>query len=243
MAHTTASSLTLTNALALMSSLMQDESATKPFWSSAQKTLALQYWYQRWYEKFNNRLAQYAGAATFGSWSGSTKHKRTLDQKILTWRHAYLEANGTDFEVGAELEIMVPERLRALQISEATVGTPTRIAFRRVAGITVASSGDSANYWDAFLHPIPTGAVFISAHVRTTPYVPAAGADVFDCSPAEVLIVITLAAIEGMTLEGRDSEFVQDRWATISDEVQAVMRGEMQAKVYAGQVAAGAPAA
>src|SRR5260370_7403172 len=87
MAHTTASSLTLTNALALTSSLMQDESATKPFWSSAQKTLALQYWYQRWYEKFNNRLAQYAGAATFGSWSGSTKHKPTLAQKILTCRH------------------------------------------------------------------------------------------------------------------------------------------------------------
>ncbi len=242
MTHITAPSLTLTNALTLMSSLMQDEHATRPFWTSAQKTAALQDWYVRWYEKFNNRLAQYTGAVTFGSWAGSTRVKRTLDRTILSWRHAYLETNGTNFSVGAELESnMRPERVRALQVTAPTTGTPTCIAFERVAGITVGTAGDMGGLWDAYLWPIPTGAVFISAHVRTTPYVPVAGGDSFDCSPAEARIVCALAAIEGASLSGRDAEFMEQRWRVVPDEIQAVMRGEMAAKLTQGATAAGAP--
>jgi hypothetical protein len=242
MAHITASSLSLTNALVLMASLMQDESATRPFWTSAQKTTALQDWYVRWYERFSDRLAQYAGAATFGSISSTTRVKRTSDNTIQAWRHAYIETNSTNFAIGTELESnMRPERVRALQLAFPATGTPTCIGFERVAGITKATSGDSVGYWDAYLWPIPNATFYVSAHVRTTPYVPVAGADVFDCGPAQVRIVCALAAIEGASLSGRDSKFIDDRWKMVPDETQAILRAEMQTKVLQTQAAAGAP--
>jgi hypothetical protein len=223
-----------------MASLAQDEDTTAPFWPSAQKTTALQDWYVRLYERYADRLAQFVGTGTFGSISASTKKKRTSVQTVFTWRHAYIETVSTDFAVGAELEIMKPERVRALQLTEPTIGTPTRIGFEKVAGITVAASGDSVGYWDAYLHPIPNGTVYVSAHVLTTPYVPVADADVFDCSPAMARIVAAMAAIECASLAGRDSEFLAERWQVIPDEWQAVLRAELSQKLTRSQVSAGA---
>jgi hypothetical protein len=241
MSHVTASSLTLVLARARVAALMQDESPTRAMWTDAQRTLALQYWYILWYERFNNRLAQYAGGATFGSWTTGVKKMRSLDNAILRYRHVHLEPNSTDIGVGPELRITNSYRVRLLQQTGAQTGTPTCVGFEPVAGITKAASGDSTGYWDAWIYPVPTSTVYLSAFVRTTPYVPVADADVFDCTPAEAQIVTALAAIEGASLGGRDSEFIENRWRVIPEEVQAVMRAEMATRVTQTQVQAGAP--
>lgn len=235
MAYSTVAGLTLVQTRSLMASLMQDEGNS--FWTAAQKTQAINYWYGRWYEQFNNRLAQYTGTSTGYAFTNGLKFKSSADATILSHRHAYIEAAAGDFELGAEIEIITPARLKALQVATPAVGTPAYASFERLAAI---SNSNTPGVWQARLFPIPSGNFWVSAHVKTTPYSAGADSDMLDCSENEAKIVAALAAIEGATIGGRDSEFVQARWVYVPREVQAVMRSEMTNRVLQSQYDAGA---
>lgn len=239
MALATTASMTLANARTLMSSLMQDE-GTNPFWTSAQKTTALQDWYTRWHQHFFNRLDRLAGSATFGSLTVGLLTKDSVDATVKIWRHVYRQTASGDIITGPEVEQMAPHRVRQLQVSAPTQGPPTVIGLERKAANDVSGT---VGLWTLYPWPIPDATYYFSASCERTAFYPVADSDYLDCSPAEARIVVTLAAIQGASLDGYDPEYIENLWRDVPREVQAVMRSEVQAAIVQSQYQAGGPAA
>lgn len=236
-----AQSLTLLQARTEMSQRMQDE-GTNPVWTAAQKTTKLQYWYTRWHDKFFTRLDRIAGTAGFTSVTVGLTLKDSVDSTVKVWRHIHREpsAGGANIIVGPEMEQMAPHRVRALQLLLPAQGPPTVVGVERKAA---NDASGTVGLWTLYPWPVPDATYHFSAVVERNAFYPVADADYLDCTFTEALIVVTLAAIEGATLGGRDMEFINGLWADVPKEVQDVMRNEMTATVLQSQYQAGVDAA
>jgi len=234
-----AASLTLLQARTEMSQRMQDEGST-PFWTAAQKTTKLQYWYTRWHDKFFARFDRMAGSATFGAVTVGLTLKDSADATVKIWRHVYRQTGASDIITGPEMDQIAPQRARALQVSAPTPGAPSVIGIERKAANDVSGT---VGLWTLYPWPIPDISYYFSADVERNAFYPVADSDYLDCTFLEALIVVTLAAIEGATLAGRDDNFIENLWRDVPAEVQAAMRGEMGATLTQAQYQAGAEAA
>jgi len=234
----TAAGLTLLQARTEMSQRMQDE-GTAPFWTAAQKTTKLQYWFIRWHDRFFNRDDRMAGSATFASLAAAALSVDSVDATVKIWRHIHRQTVNSAILTGPEVEQMAPSRVRGLQISSPTPGPPTVVGLERRAANDVSGT---VGTWTLWAWPIPDATYYFSAEAVRNAYFPQADGDFLDCTITEALIVATLAAIEGASLGGRDLIFTESLWRDVPQEVQTAMRAEMQA-VTATQYQAGAEAA
>lgn len=117
---------------------------------------------------------------------------------------------------GAPLEVVKVADILRLQSSDATPGTPTRIAFARAATAVISDIGKH----DAFLHPIPDVTTYVGLLVRAFPTLLVSPTDVPDLTDLEAYTVAKLAAAELVGIIGEPWR-VQEILRPVPDETLA----------------------
>lgn len=226
-------SLTLAEGIALARQAIFDTDANNYAMTDAQWTVEANNVLQVWHEANSERPTRLAGTAAFGSIGAQTAAGVTattpiaaginvLEFKRLFYDGATTPVTAGSYVQGPELEIMSVSDVLALQASLGQ-GTPAYAAVERQS--FVGNAFNDIGKWVLYLAPMPTAAVYVSAHARiSTGLYGTNGTDVIDTTESESRLIWTIAAARVAERFGESEQLINSLWRTIPREMQAVLR-------------------
>jgi hypothetical protein len=171
-------------------------------------------YYLLWHQKVERRTTEVSPTDSGLTFTAGLTVVTTTPTDWIEIVEAYVVSAAGDV-FGTPMEIVEPATILRLQQSDATPGTPTRVAFTRIASSTTSDIGK----WRAFVHPIPDATTYVGLLVRAWPTLLSSPTDTPDVTELEAYTIARLAAAKVAGIFGEDQEFIGNILRDVPDQI------------------------
>jgi hypothetical protein len=171
-------------------------------------------YYLLWHQKVERRTSEVTPTDSGLTYTTGVSVLTTTPTDWIEIVEAY-KVTGSGVVFGTPLEIMDPASILRMQASDPAPGTPTRIAFTRLASSSTANVGK----WRAFVHPIPDTTYYVGILARKWPVLLGSPTDTPDLTELEAYTVARLAAAKAAGIFGEDQEFIGNILRDVPDQI------------------------